>query len=88
MWYNVYRVKKEKKTFESEVKKMNVKEFVKVSYMGMLFRDYKTRDLIYNFQWNDDVGEEQFIDEYGYCKVICFKGHCDGVLDVFINSEV
>lgn len=66
---------------------MNVKEFVKVSYMEMLFRDYRTHDLIYDYQWNDDIREVQFIDEYGYSKVTRFKGHCDGVIDVFIKSE-
>lgn len=67
---------------------MKVKDFVKVSYMEMIFRNVKTDNIIYHFTWNDDIGEDDFIDEYGHCKIEKIKGHCDGVVNVFIESEV
>lgn len=67
---------------------MTVKDFVKASFMDMIFKDYNNHNVIYNFQWNDDIGENEFISEYGHCEVVRFNSHCDGIIDVYIESDV
>lgn len=67
---------------------MKVKDFVNVSYIRMIFRDAYSHDYIYDFMWDNDFEEDEFIKFYGDYDIKSFKSYCDGVIVVFIESEV
>lgn len=67
---------------------MKVKEFVRASYLRMVFREYgvDTDCVIYHFTWEDENAEERFITVYGDYTVKEFKSVADGVIDVYIKK--
>lgn len=65
---------------------MKVEEFVKASYLYMIFRECGTDTIIHNFKWENDCAEERFITLYGDYTVEAFKGVADGVIDVYIKK--
>lgn len=67
---------------------MKVKDFVRASYLRMVFRKYgvDTDCVIYHFTWEDSPVEERFIIVYGDYTVEEFKSVADGVIDVYIKK--
>lgn len=64
---------------------MKVIDFVKASYMDMRFKS-KDGVLIYDFTWEDDIAEDDFLTEYSDYIVKSFKSVTDGIIDVYISK--
>lgn len=67
---------------------MTVKDFVEASYTTMVFRDHKALNKIYYFTWEDGKSEDYFLAVYGKCEVKKFTSHRDGIINVYIDTDI
>ena len=65
---------------------MKVAEFIKASYLEMIFKHSDTECIIYDFTWEDDEAESNFLRSYGDYNILKFKGVTPGLIDVYIEK--